>query len=107
MIVDIEKIAEDEKTVCYKSVCGDQPTNLFLVTKADLTLFIHRKLWKIGLTDSAVQRRPGLRQPNSKTLGYALGGWSSRAQAAPGRVLYGGEAERRAAINSSIAACGR
>ncbi|MEL6996605.1 MAG: hypothetical protein AAGK67_18470, partial [Pseudomonadota bacterium] len=39
-----------------------------------LALFIHRKLWKIGLTDSAVQRRPGLRQPNSKTLGYALGG---------------------------------
>jgi hypothetical protein len=38
MIVDIEKIAEDEKTVCYKSVCGDQPTNLFLVTKADLSV---------------------------------------------------------------------
>lgn len=38
MIVDIEKIAEDEESVCYKSVCGDQPTNLFLVTKADLSV---------------------------------------------------------------------
>ena len=33
MIVDIEKIAEDKE-----SVCGDQPTNLFLVTKTNLSV---------------------------------------------------------------------
>ena len=38
MIVDIEKIAEDKESVCYKSVCGDQPTNLFLVTKNNLSV---------------------------------------------------------------------
>ena len=38
MIVDIEKIAEDKESVCYKSVCGDQSVNLFLVTKADLSI---------------------------------------------------------------------
>lgn len=38
MIVAIVKIAEDSQSVCYKSVCGDQPTNLFLVTKDDLSV---------------------------------------------------------------------
>jgi len=38
MIVDIEKIAEDSENVCYKSAHGNQPSNLFLVTKADLSV---------------------------------------------------------------------
>lgn len=36
MIVDIEKIAEDDNNACYKSASGDKPANLFLVSKQDL-----------------------------------------------------------------------
>ena len=47
---------------------------------------------KTGLTASNASYQPGLRRLNSRTLCDTLGGWSSRAQAAPGGVLYGGEA---------------
>lgn len=38
MIVDIEKIAEDDRYICYKGVCGDNPINLFLVSKSDFAV---------------------------------------------------------------------
>lgn len=38
MIVDITKIAEDERSVCYSSKSSANSANLFLVAKADFSV---------------------------------------------------------------------
>ena len=38
MIIDIQKIAEDEKSVCYSSKASANPTNVFLVSKIDCSV---------------------------------------------------------------------